>query len=145
MLLRLFAAIAVAGLGTVVRASTIGAEVKTGACLFRFEDNGFLNIYSAQLRVDGRSLGGILGGSYRCIELTPGSHVAEVRSPNPYDRSSIDSNAWRSKTLHFVLAADAKAFVEIWPGARSGTYVGPWHLKISNKIPESQMFPQSSR
>jgi hypothetical protein len=145
MLLRLFAAIAVAVLGTVVRASTIGAEVKTGACLFRFEDNGFLNIYPAQLRVDGKNLGEILGGSYRCIELTPGPHVAEVLSANPYDRNSIDSNAWRSKTLHFVLVADTKAFLKIWPGTRSGTYVGPWHLKISDKMPEPQMFPQSSR
>jgi len=135
--------IAVSVPGTGVRASTIGAEVKTGACLFRFEDNGFLNIYPAKLRIDGRDIGGILGGSYRCLELTPGPHVAEVFSANPYDPSSVDSNAWRSKKLHFDVTAESKAFLEIRPGVRAGTYVGPWHLKVSDKMPESQMFPDS--
>jgi hypothetical protein len=126
-----------------VHASTIGADVKTGACLFRFEDNGSLNIYPAHLRLDGRDVGGVLGGAYRCFELTPGTHVAEVRSGNPYDRNSVESKAWRSNKLHFLVVANSKAFLEVWPGTRAATYVGPWHVKLSDKMPEPETFPQS--
>jgi hypothetical protein len=137
----MFVSFALIGAG--VRASTIGAEVTTGVCLFRSEDNGYLNIYPARIRLDGKEVGGVMGGAYRCFELTPGTHIAEVLSADPYDRSSSNPNAWRSKELHFAAKMDTKAFIEVSPGTRAGSYVGPWLLKVSDKLPDTQMFPQS--
>jgi hypothetical protein len=64
-------------------ASTIGVEVKSSVCLFRFEDDGFPNIYRPQIRIDGSEIGAVSGDAYGCVELTPGNHVAEVRSGKP--------------------------------------------------------------
>jgi hypothetical protein len=63
--------------------STVGAGVKSGVWLFRFEGDGFLDLYPAQISISGSEIDAGLGGAYRCVELTPGNHVAEVRSGKP--------------------------------------------------------------
>ncbi len=35
------------------------------------------------IRIEGSEIGAVSGGAYRCVELVPGNHVAEVRSGKP--------------------------------------------------------------
>ena len=141
MLTRAISLIALAPAVAVAFASPIGSDVKTGACFYRFEDGGALNIREATVVIDEKESGLITGGMFLCIALSPGTHNVQVTSTNPYDPADRNQPAWRSKSLSFRVQNEQKVFVRVWPGSSEAGYTGLWHLAVTSAAPNVEEFP----
>jgi len=120
-------------LPSAANAGPIGRGITTGVCFFRFEQLGVLNIRPSSIRVNGRVVGEIVGGQFKCISLPAGKHVAEVFSRDPYDPES-DPSAWQSPPVTFDIKRGSKAYLEIWPKDSD------WQLSRRNVGPDEGDF-----
>jgi len=102
-------------LPSAANAGSLGRGITTGACFFRLEELGILNIRPSSIRVDGLVVGEIVGGQFKCISLSSGRHVAQASSRDPYDPYSNNLSAWQSPALTFDIKKGSRAYLEIWP------------------------------
>lgn len=123
-----------------VHASSIGEDVQAGACFYRFEDGGLLNIWPVDVRVDGQAIGTIPGGDFLCKTLPAGSHVVEAWSDDPYPRDGT-TRAWHSRRFRFAVPNDSKVYLRISPISNDSAYVGPWRIDIEPESPQTADFP----
>ena len=98
-------------------------------CISRTEENGVLNIRSAQLNFDGKPLLSVVGGDNKCIAVPVGDHTVEVTSPDPYNPSSQADNGWVSKPLNIIVLPKHTKSLIVEPISKDATYTGPWSVR----------------
>jgi hypothetical protein len=100
-------------------------------CFAREEDNGLMNVVSARIfgQRDGqrRRLATLSGGTHRCVSVTNGDWVLEVRSVDAYKRGT-DPNACRSPHVSVTTNRSIVRF-RVAPLARGSTYLCGWTLE----------------
>jgi len=96
--------------------------------VIRSEENGAINILPAEILVDSRPVGAILGGNSRDIAVTAGKHHVIVRSQSFYDQQS-HRTPWRSNRLKVMVAPGRTNVACLEPRSKGSTYSGGWTLR----------------
>jgi hypothetical protein len=124
----------------VASAAAIGARMTTGACFFRLEENGILNVRPSSIVVDGHIIGVIIGGQFKCFTLRVGNHVAKASSRDPYNPASNHPSAWESAPFTLDIRRGYTIYVRISPKSSGAAYIGPWQLSQDNAGPDEDEF-----
>jgi hypothetical protein len=128
----------------VVHASDTRDEGPINLCVFRYEDNGAVNIVRARIVIDKHVVAAIVGGSSLCLNSPPGMHSIEIYSRDPYAPTSRSEHAWRSEAFRFNIAGGSKVYLRVSPAGEGSHYIGRWQIELSHDAPRTDWMPNQN-
>jgi hypothetical protein len=122
-------------LGLLGSASSMAAQSwrdnRARLCFDRSEDNGAMNIFQSWIRVAAYDVP-VIGGQTVCLYVPAGSQELIVTSTIPYDPSSRNTRACKSKALKLELAANEDRQFAIEPATNRDGYTCGWRIQQTN-------------
>jgi hypothetical protein len=109
-------------------------EDQARLCFVRPENNGAMNTLESWIRVADYAVP-VIGGQVICLYVQPGDSELTITSRYPYDPSSKDNEACKSKTLKFSLSANSNRTFMICPATKQDHYACGW--RVTNFKPKS--------
>ena len=99
-------------------------------CIYRYEDNGAINLRPVEIRIDGQVVFSLIGGSKECYYLEPGTYDVIATSRNPWEPNSTDDFAWRSNSIRVNSTGSGVIYMKVEPIAVNSAYTGPWSIEV---------------
>ena len=112
-------------------------------CFDRPEDNGAINVLESWVRIADYRVP-LIGGQAACIYLYSGSKKLIVTSTVPYEPSSKNAEACKSKSMKLELVPSENRTFTIWPATKNGSYACGWRIETapgSNPLPQKDHHP----
>jgi hypothetical protein len=97
------------------------------ACFLRYEDNGVVNIATAQVTLDNQQAIVLAGGQAGCVYLRPGAYSFSIESAYPYARKG---KTWQSPRYQFTISSEESIVYRVYPRTEKATYTGGWRAKL---------------
>ena len=97
-------------------------------CFVRPEDNGMMNILESWVRVSGYRVP-LTGGQSACVFVQPGVTELVVTSTVPYEPTSKNEKACKSRPMKLELSALDRRVFFVDPAPKGSTYVCGWRIR----------------
>ena len=105
-------------------------ELTSQICVERPGDNGWLNIWPADVVIEPGATLRLSGESAACAFVAPGKHNIWVESKNPYDRESTNPVTWKSDVLVATVRPKDRLEYEVCGTGRAG--YSTWKIQPPN-------------
>lgn len=97
-------------------------------CFVRPEDNGGINALQSWVRIGDYEVP-LIGGQAACLYVDSGANELIVTSTIPYEPSSKNPRACKSKPMKLSLLPNEKRTFTIRPATKSDEYICGWQIQ----------------